>query len=150
MFFRSIAPFAVFLSVLTPIAAFASDVPAGLSIPVHISKDPTSDGVAVSYVVAEDVKDKSGAILIAKGSTGSGKIVQEAASAGFGGPGKTEVSLDNIVTADGKTMTVTSKATHYGHDTRFASIFFLGLWGYFTKGGSGKVGASNDMVFVTD
>lgn len=145
---RSLISAGLAIALLSPTLALAADVPAGVRIPARLTKDVKDEDVAVTYTITEDVKDGSGNILIPKGSVGEGKVIQHKGSAGFGGPGKTEISLDTVTLPDGKKLTVESKATKYGADSRFASIFFLGLWGYFSKGGSGKVGSSNTLTFV--
>lgn len=148
MKFRSLLCAGLAIALLLPSLAFAADVPAGLRIPARFTQDVKGDNIAVSYEVTEDVADKSGTVIIPKGSTGAGRVVQYKSPNGWGGPGKTEVSLDNV-TVGGRVMTVDSKATKYGGDNRFGSIFFFGVWGFFSKGGSGKVGTTNTLVFDT-
>ena len=137
------------LITLLPLSAYADAVPAGLVIPVVLQNDRSDTSDALAYKVTADVKDSTGTVIIPAGSTGTGKYVQYKKSAGWGGQGKTEVSLDQITTPDGKTLTATAKKTKYGVDGRFSAIYFFGLLGYFDKGGSGKIGSGTELSFST-
>ncbi len=146
---RRFTALAVALVTLVPTFAFAADVPAGTRIAAHIDND-IKDGIAtVNYTITDDVRDAKGDIMIPKGSKAYGKVVQYRRPGMWGGPGKTEVSLDSVTLPDGKQLTVTSKATKYGRDSRAASLIFMPfLIGWFTTGGSGKVGSSTSMTFT--
>ncbi len=151
MKFRSLICAGLAIALLSPAIAFAADVPADMKIPARITKDIKDGNVEVPYEITEDVRDKSGTILIPKGSTGMGKVIQYKSPIMWGGPGKTEVSLENVTLADGKVMTVNAKATRYGSDPRVATVLLAGwLTGWFIKGGSGKVGSTTNIVFNTN
>ncbi len=144
--------FGITLALLAPSLAHAADIPADIDIPVRITKDIKDNNAEVPYEITEDVRDKAGVVLIPKGSTGRGRVVQYKSPAIWGGPGKTEVSLDNVTLPDGRTLTATAKATKYGSDARIASVLLLGtsLFGFITKGGSGKVGSTTNLKFRTN
>ena len=147
---QSLISVGVALALLAPSFAFAADVPADLGIPVRITKDVKDNNVEVPYEVTEDVHDKTGAVLIPKGSTGRGRVVQYKSPQMWGGPGKTELSLDSVTLPDGKTMSVTAKTTKYGRDARVVTVLLAGWWwGWFAKGGSGKVGGTTNLKFTT-
>jgi hypothetical protein len=128
-------------------------LPAGTKVAATITKDIKGGDTSVPYTISDDVRDASGQVLIPKGATGVGQVVQYKRPKMFGGPGKTEVSLDSITTADGKQFTLNSKSTKYGSDARVATILVpsfvgAGILGLFITGGSGKVGTGTNLTFT--
>ena len=140
---------AVIVSILSPFAALAADIPAGIPIPVEMTTDATDAGAIVTYKITADVKDTRGDLLIPTGSTGSGRVLQRRAGQNFGNPGKTEVSIDEVTLPDGRKKSVSAKFTRYGGDSRVATILLAGLLvGLFIKGGSGKLNQGSHFTFV--
>jgi hypothetical protein len=66
-----------------------------------LSSESSQQGELVRYVVTSDVLDANGKVLIAKGATATGKIVELHHRDMFGKPGKLRFSIDSVRAVDG-------------------------------------------------
>ncbi|WP_395144159.1 hypothetical protein [Armatimonas sp.] len=139
------------LSVTTNAVCFAVDVPAGIVIPVELMTDASEAGAQATYRVTADVLDKNGKIIVPSGATGVGRVIQRRNGIIFGGPGKTEVSLETLNLSDGTKMGVNAKHTRYGADVRVATILLTSIYaGFLIKGGGGKLNQGSKFTFTTN
>jgi len=138
-------------SLLLPAFAFAADIPSGLSIPVEMTTDATEVGATVSYRVSAPVRGADGTVVIPEGSTGSGRVLIRRNGSMWGNPGKTEVTLDEVVLPDGTRKSADAKFHRYGADQRVLTIVLSPfLAGFFIKGGSGKMNQGYRFTFRTN
>ena len=137
------------ISISSNSICFAIDLPSGASIPVELQADASEVGAQVTYKISGDVLDKNGKVIVPAGATGSGRVLQRRNGIIWGGPGKTEVSLETITLADGSKVDVSARHTRYGADVRVATILLSGiLTGFLIKGGSGKLNQGSKFTFI--
>ncbi len=138
-------------SLLLPAFGFAADIPAGTVIPVELTTDASEAGATVTYRISAPVRGSDGATLIPEGSTASGRVLVRRNGSMWGNPGKTEVSLEEIVLPDGTRKSVDAKFHRYGADQRVITILLSPfLAGFFIKGGSGKMNQGYRCTFRTN
>ena len=147
---RKMIALVLLLSVTTNAVCFAADIPSGTVIPVELLTDASESGAQATYRISADVLDKNGKVIVPSGSSGVGRVIQRRNGIIFGGPGKTEVSIETLTLPDGQKMDVNAKHTRYGADVRVATILFVNVFaGFLIKGGSGKLNQGSKFTFTT-
>lgn len=147
---RKIIAMVLLFSVSTNAVCFAADIPSGTVIPVELLTDASESGAQATYRISADVLDKNGRVIIPSGASGVGRVIQRRNGIIFGGPGKTEVSIETITLPDGQKLDVNAKHTRYGADVRVATILLTSVYaGFFIKGGGGKLNQGSKFSFTT-